>query len=75
MQLMKGRSAFACNRLLNRKGTFWQDESCDHVVSDGEFERIIPYVLNNPVKASLVTHWTEWRWNYIKPEIRIALGL
>ncbi len=33
-----------------------------------EFERIIQYILNNPVKAGLVAEWTSWKSTYINPE-------
>jgi putative transposase len=75
MQLVKGRSAFSCNQVLSRRGAFWQDESFDHVVREGEFERIVLYILNNPVKAGLVKHWSEWPWSYVHPEVRKLLLL
>lgn len=31
-------------------------------------ERIIKYILNNPVKAGLVKEWTDWKFTYINPE-------
>jgi putative transposase len=34
---------------------FWQDESYDHLVRDGQFDRIKRYIENNPVKAGLVS--------------------
>jgi putative transposase len=68
-RLLKGATAYACNRALNRSGQFWQHESYDHLIrSDEELERTIWYVLNNPVKAGLVATWQQWRWNYVKPE-------
>jgi REP element-mobilizing transposase RayT len=51
---LKGFTAYRVNRLLKRKGTFWQDESYDHFVrSDEEFSRIQKYIENNPVSAGL----------------------
>ena len=65
MQSLKGYTAREANRLLGRRGTFWEHESYDHVVRDaGEFDRIVTYVLNNPVKAGLVRDWRQWRWNW-----------
>jgi REP-associated tyrosine transposase len=65
MKSLKGFTAWECNRALGRKGTFWQQESYDHVIRDSaEFQRIVRYVLNNPVKAGLVKDWREWKWNY-----------
>lgn len=65
MKSLKGYSAWEANRCIGRKGAFWQLESYDRVVRDNaEFARIVKYVLNNPVKASLVREWREWKWNY-----------
>jgi REP element-mobilizing transposase RayT len=62
---LKSWTASEANTLLNRTGQFWQHESYDHVVRSGEeFDRIVNYVLQNPVKAGLVTNWQEWRWNW-----------
>lgn len=67
MQSLKGYTAREANRVLNRKGRFWQDESYDHVVRDEqELERIVSYVLNNPVKAGLVETPDQWRWSYCR---------
>lgn len=67
MKSLKGYSAWEANRVLERKGTFWEGESYDHVVrNDDEFDRIVKYVLNNPVKAGLVEDWQQWRWSYLR---------
>ncbi|MEW5986568.1 MAG: hypothetical protein AB1791_08050 [Chloroflexota bacterium] len=64
---MKGYTAGQANLLLERTGAFWQHESYDHYVRDAaELERIVAYVVNNPVKAGLVTDWQEWPWAYCK---------
>jgi putative transposase len=66
-QAIKGSSATEANRLLNRSGQFWQHESYDHVVRDGEeLDRVVRYVLGNPVKASLVDDWRAWPWGYTR---------
>lgn len=63
---LKGYTAYQANRLLGRRGAFWQDESYDHVVRDeSEMRRIAEYVLNNPVKAGLVAAPEEWLWSYV----------
>jgi REP-associated tyrosine transposase len=65
MKSLKGYSAWAANRVLGRKGTFWQTESYDHVIRDDtEFYRTVRYVLENPVKAALVKEWRDWRWSF-----------
>lgn len=67
MHVLKGYSAHEANGVLKRQGKFWQAESYDHFVRDGaELERIIYYVVNNPVKAGLVDDWDQWPWTYWK---------
>jgi putative transposase len=64
---LKRYTAREANKLLARQGAFWQQEIYDHVVRDeGEFRRIIAYVLNNPIKVGLVATWEEWAWNYVR---------
>ena len=68
MQSLKGYTAWKVNRLLGRSGAFWHHESYDHAVRNtSEWQRIITYVLNNPVKAGLVDEWEKWRWSYYRP--------
>lgn len=70
LRLLKGRTARECNLELKLNGSFWQHESYDHVVRDEqELERIILYILNNPVKARLVREWKEWKFTCISPEL------
>lgn len=65
MHSLKSWTANQANALLGRSGEFWQHESYDHVVrDDAEYDRIINYVLRNPVKAGLVQTWQEWRWSW-----------
>lgn len=67
MHSIKLFSARQANAILKRKGQFWQHESYDHAVRDAdEKERILHYILNNPVKAKLVEQWTDWPWSYSK---------
>lgn len=70
LRLLKGSTARASNLILNRNGHFWHHESYDHFVRDEqEMERIIKYILNNPVKAGLVKEWTDWKFTYINPQL------
>jgi len=67
MHSLKRYTARQANLLLGREGSFWQHENYDHVVRDeGEWRRIVLYVLNNPVKAGLVDTWEQWEWTYCK---------
>lgn len=69
LRKLKGRTARGCNLILNRTGPFWQHESFDHLVRDAnELERIILYILENPVKAGLCKEWAEWKWTYLHPD-------
>jgi len=67
MHALKRYTALYANRILGRHGDFWQHENYDHVVRDQkEFNRIITYVLNNPVSAGFVSMPEEWRWSYCR---------
>lgn len=69
MQSLKGYTAHEANKILNRTGQFWEEESYDHEVrNDEELDRIVKYVLNNPVKAGLVKDWREWQWSWLREE-------
>ena len=64
MHSLKSYTAKRANNLLNREGTFWQEESFDHWVrNDNEFARVIAYIENNPVKAGLVDSPEKWQWS------------
>ncbi|MDJ0364630.1 transposase [Hymenobacter sp. H14-R3] len=68
LQSLKGYTGRAANALLGRTGHFWQRESYDHVVRNGqELERVIAYVVNNPVKAGLTNDWQQWPYTYWAP--------
>ena len=67
MHNVKRNSANHANKVLGRTGAFWQHESYDHFARDNaELQRIIKYVLYNPVKAGLVKEQTDWEWSYCK---------
>ncbi|MCZ2122913.1 MAG: hypothetical protein LC108_11685 [Anaerolineales bacterium] len=67
MHSLKLHTALEANKILGREGAFWQHENYDHYVRDeSELERIIKYVIYNPVKAGLVDDWKNWKWTYCK---------
>ena len=67
LQDLKKYTARKCNKLLNRSGSFWQHESYDHVIrNEEELNKIVEYILNNPVKAKLVENPYDWKWSYYK---------
>jgi len=62
---LKRTTARRANLLLGLTGQpFWQDESYDHLVRNGEeFRRIQRYIENNPVRAGLVTRPEDYPWS------------
>ena len=69
MKSIKGISAREANKILERKGSFWQSESFDHIVRDeDELNRIVKYVIYNPVKAGLAEKWQDWEHTYLADE-------
>jgi REP element-mobilizing transposase RayT len=61
---LKGFTAHQANRVLARHAPFWQDESYDHLVRNGEeFRRTLRYIENNPVKAGLVQSPELFPWS------------
>ena len=55
----KSFTAHEINKVLGTEGEVWQREYYDHLVRDEEdLDRVIDYVLDNPIKANL----TDWKW-------------
>jgi hypothetical protein len=70
-------TARACNRVLGRRGAFWQHESYDHWVRDAdELERIVLYLEDNPVKAGLARNAWEWLFSFAhdRKQYHLELG-
>ena len=67
MQTIKGTSSHGINKLLNRKGRVWQEESFDYALRREErAEEKLQYMLDNPVRAGLVGYWSEYRWIWLR---------
>lgn len=65
----KSYTALRANRLLERQGAFWQEESFDRIIrNQKELGNAIAYTLYNPVKVNLVSRWQEWPHSYCKKE-------
>ena len=71
---IKRFTARAANQVLGSTGqSFWQDESYDHLVREqSEFERIVRYIENNPVKAGLVGEAHEFPWSSARGRLKIG---
>jgi REP element-mobilizing transposase RayT len=54
MQKIKGAMAFKINKLLSRKGHFWEKSYFDKTIRDGNhFNIVYKYIENNAIKAGL----------------------
>jgi len=67
MKAIKGTSAHAINRRLNRRGAVWLEESFDHVVRSSEsLDAKIAYIVANPFRRGLVKVPSEYRWLWVR---------
>jgi len=67
MQAIKGASAHRINKLLNRRGKVWQEESFDRALrKEEQFEEKLYYMLGNPVRAGLVSNPLDYPWIWRK---------
>lgn len=58
---IKSFSAQKANKILGRKGQFWQHESFDRYIRNAEhYKNVIKYIENNPVKANLCEKAEDW---------------
>ncbi len=75
LQQHKRLTTLFAQKLYQEKFKFWAHESYDHLVRDeGEFERILRYMMNNPIKAGLVKNWQEWPHRYCNSRILATLN-
>ncbi|MDP9267768.1 MAG: transposase [Acidobacteriota bacterium] len=72
MHSLKSYTSEEANRILGRRGIFWQREYYDHLIRNAsELERSVSYVLANPLKANL----KGWKWvGCCGPEARNTAG-
>ena len=61
---IKSYTANAANKLLARKGSFWQHESFDRYIRNYKhYAAVVDYIEMNPVKARLCSKREEWPWS------------
>jgi REP element-mobilizing transposase RayT len=54
MQRIKGATAFAINKILDRKGIFWEENYYDKVIRDeAHFAQVYDYIKYNAYKANI----------------------
>ena len=57
-------TAKEANRILGRRGRFWDDDYFDRYIRDDDhLQNAIKYIEQNPVKAGLVTHAAQWTYS------------
>ena len=67
MKRIKAPIARFANTYLNKSGQFWERESFDIYIRDEKMlNKVITYILENPVKAKMVEKWDEYPGNYLK---------
>ena len=65
LQSWKSFTSHVINKMLKRKGPFWQADSYNHIIrSQSEYYQQIRYIWNNPDKAGFES-W-KWRWKCIE---------
>ena len=61
----KGKSSREANKLLSRRGSFWQEDYYDDTLirDEAHLKRAIRYTEQNPVKAFLARSARDWPWS------------
>ena len=57
-------------RKQHRGRRLWQESGHDHVCrSEETAERVLMYIVNNPIRAGLAERWEDWPWTKVFIEI------
>ena len=73
--LRKGRASiknqhYQINKLLKKKGPFWQPQYYDHAVRhDEDLIEVVLYTIRNPVRAGLVKDFHDYPFWYCRWEV------
>lgn len=60
----KSYTANECNRVLTRRGEFWQRETFDRYIrNELHYKNAVKYIEDNPVKAGQCSKPEDWRWS------------
>ena len=60
----KSYSAQEANKVLSRKGNFWQAEYCDRYIrNERHYIDTVSYIENNPVKAGFCVETSDWLYS------------
>ncbi len=75
LKSQKGFTGRKANELLGLTGRpFWEKNYFDRDVRPGKFDRLIRYVLENPVAAGLADDWRNWELTWLHPELWERFG-
>ena len=69
MKQIKQITSYHSVRLFDIAPPFWDDENYDHILREGEFARIVRYIIMNPVVAGLCKEWKDWPHTYLAENI------
>jgi putative transposase len=70
MRRIKGKSGLYINRERKTNGSVWLPESYDRYIrGQKHYNYTLNYIIQNPVKAGLVTDWTKWSGTYVNNSI------
>jgi REP element-mobilizing transposase RayT len=60
----KSYTSSQANKLLGRRGEFWQREYLDRYVRNAEhYQKVVDYIEDNPVRSGLAKIRTDWPWS------------
>ncbi len=66
MHAIKGITSPDIARIVGVTGNIWMPESYDHWIrNSGEYERVVSYIDQNPVKAGLCAAVEDWPWSTV----------
>jgi len=69
LQCMKSVTAHRINKLSQRLGPVWEEESFDHVLrSDESLAEKCTYIQQNPVRRGFVLRPEDYRWLWVDPK-------
>jgi REP element-mobilizing transposase RayT len=64
INIWKGKSSREANKLMGRRGPFWQEDYYDTLIRDeAHLNRAVRYTEQNPAKVCLVKTAQEWTWS------------
>ena len=62
LRTIKSASVHRINKVLNRAGKVWVNESFDRMQREGEYEKYVDYIIMNPVVKGLVVKPEDYEW-------------